>query len=226
MWLLRALQKSSPHKLAKWSSPVIITSDHHEDITRELVRYLPPIHSSTMYVQKKLMAKMEQERLADLASVQQQQQIDALKTFASLQQMNSMQQQQLTAFLTAAIYNKNLLLNQQQQLNATSVSPSDSSEGSSISQSSSTSNLQNSSAAGANSSSVNSNGCSNKLKQTTSRSSRKRSISDAFSSSEEEPYCYAKLRWVDLLEMFCWGVRDPTEDSSVQEPLVWKKTVS
>lgn len=167
-----------------------------------------------MYVQKKLMAKMEQERLADLASVQQRQQIDALQTFASLQQMNSVQQQQLTAFLTAAIYNKNLLLNQQPK-SANSSDSDGSSRNTSISLSS-TSNLQNSSSmVGTNSgihSVINSNinnsthsahdnganGISNgKVKQ--SRTSRKRSISevDAFSSSEEEAYCYAKLRWVE-----------------------------
>lgn len=126
-----------------------------------------------MYVQKKMMAKLEQERLADLANVHQQQ-MDALKTFASLQQMNSVQQQQLTAFLTAAMINKEFALNQQssqpQQLNAPVL----------------TNNKINHSKA-------------------TNQTSRKRSHSelDTFSSSsEEEPYCYAKLRWVDGSEDF------------------------
>ena len=157
-----------------------------------------------MYVQKKLMAKMEQERLADLASVQQKQQIDALQTFASLQQMNSAQQQQLAAFLTAAIYNKNLLLNQPSSNSALASDSSDgSSRNTSISLSSSTSNHLNSSVGtncnGVTNGSTQNGISSNKAKQTTSRTSRKRCISevDAFSSSEEEAYCYAKLRWVE-----------------------------
>ena len=127
-----------------------------------------------MYVQKKLMAKLEQEKAADLANTHQQQQIhqqqfEALKTFSSLQQINSVQQQQfntalqkeqLTAILTAMMNNNNFILNQSTQLN-TPISKND-----------------------------------DKLNQSKSQISRKRSHSDldACSSSEEEPYCYAKLR--------------------------------
>lgn len=133
-----------------------------------------------MYVQKKLMAKLEQEKAADLANnisnIHHQQQIEALKTFASFQQINSLQQQQLNtnlnqkeqltaALLTAMMNNSNFILNQQQQptqqkLNTPVIKNDD------------------------------------KLTQSKSQISRKRSHSDldACSSSEEEPYCYSKLR--------------------------------
>lgn len=140
-----------------------------------------------MYVQKKMMAKLEQERLADLANTHKQQQIhqqqiEALKTFASYGQINTaqhhhqqqqqqlnnaLQKEQLTAILTAMMNNNNFnnFLNQQPQQLNTSL----------------TNNL---------------NSNNNKVNQSknVNQASRKRSHSDldACSSSEEEPFCFAK----------------------------------
>lgn len=155
-----------------------------------------------MYVQKKMMAKLEQERLADLANVNQQhlqqQQLDALKTFASLQQMNSTQQHQqtLTAFL-AAMMNKNFILNQ--QLSSPVAKHSNNSNNSNHPNSSNSSNHPNHPNSSNNASTTNATtNCklNHQSKSSNLVSSRKRSHSELdASSSEEEPYC--KTRWVD-----------------------------
>jgi len=176
-----------------------------------------------MYVQKKMMAKLEQERLADLAN-QQRLQLDALKTFTSLQQMNS-SQHTLAAFLTAMMNNKNF--NQQTSQLTSSPVKSTNNIGINNSLNSSSNNLSNNLSSinrsnnqlinftnnqqshlnnlsnnSTNNSSSNfpSSTSTNTTKSTVNKSSksnpRKRLHSDldAFSSSEEEPYCYAKMR--------------------------------